>query len=90
MNEGWFVGIDAGDTAAGAQRICERRAETPQGWPALAVELRFVSSEAAYYDALGAATRETAKAAAAESESADDKQLIHAVRGMDDKGTKVQ
>jgi len=84
MDEGWFAGCEAEDTAAGARRIREGRAESPREWPTLAVESGFAESEDAYYDALGAATREAAREAATERERADDKQLVHAVRAMDD------
>ena len=86
MDEGWFAGIDAGDTTAGVRRIREGSADTPREWPAIAVDSGFAESEEEYYDALGAATREAVREAATERERADDKQLVHAVRAMDDKG----
>ena len=83
-HEGWFDGLDRGDTEAARNAIESRAADMPREWPTLAVESGFVASEAKYYDALGAATRGTARAAATERERADDQQLIHAVRAMDD------
>ena len=89
-HEGWFDGLDRGDTEAARNAIESRAADMPREWPTLAVESGFVASEAKYYDALGAATRGAARAAATERERADDQQLIHAVRAMDDKGREVQ
>lgn len=81
---GWFAGIDPTDADAGADRIREGTAGAPAPWPALAVEAGFVADEAEYYDALKAATTTAARAAVTERERADDRQLIHAVRSMDD------
>lgn len=85
MDEGWFVGCEAGDAAGGARWIGDGSAETPREWATLAVEAGFAESEGEYYDALGAATRRTAREAVTERERADDKQLVHAMRAMDDR-----
>ncbi|MCL9813742.1 NOP5/NOP56 family protein [Natranaeroarchaeum aerophilus] len=89
MNEdvaspGWFADVDHTDAEAAATRIRTGEAETPEAWPAIAVETGTVSDEQAYYDALRAATLRAARDAVTERERADDRQLIHAVRSMDD------
>ncbi|WP_134670503.1 NOP5/NOP56 family protein [Halorussus marinus] len=77
---GWFEG----DAAGGADRIREGRADAPADWPALAVESGFADDESDYYARLREATIGAAREAAAERERADDQQLVHAVRAMDD------
>lgn len=80
---GWFAGLAAADVdAVGAIRDGE--AEAPADWPALAVDAGVVADREAYYDRLREATIAAADAAVAERERADDKQLLHAVRAMDD------
>ena len=81
---GWFEGVDPGDPGAAAAAIREGSAESPGEWPALAVESGFADDEAAYYEALHGATLRATRDAVREAETADDKQLIHAVRAMDD------
>lgn len=81
---GWFAGTDISDPDTAAERIRADGTTTPEEWPALAVELGAVSDEEAYYDALRAATLRAAGDAVTERERADDRQLIHAVRSMDD------
>ncbi|MFC6825353.1 NOP5/NOP56 family protein [Halopelagius fulvigenes] len=80
---GWFENADAGDGAA-ATAIREGRAETPADWPTRAVDAGFAADEADYYEKLRAAAIDAARNSAAERERADDKQLVHAVRAMDD------
>jgi nucleolar protein 56 len=82
---GWAAGLsaDATDREAAAA-IRGGSADAPADWPARAVEDGFAESEAAYYDALQAATVGSAEAAVREREQADDRRLIHAVRAMDD------
>ena len=81
---GWFEGMKPDDTEAAAAAIRDGRAEAPADWPALAVESGFAGSEEEYYDALHEATIAAARAAVRERERAGDRQLIHAVRAMDD------
>ncbi|WP_135365684.1 NOP5/NOP56 family protein [Halosimplex halophilum] len=81
---GWFAGIDPGDAEAAAERVRDGSAESPADWPALAVEEGFAADESAYYERLREATTAAARAAVHERERADDRQLIHAVRAMDD------
>lgn len=87
MNEGtgWFDAVDPEDPAGeGARAVREGRANAPEDWPALAVESGFADTREGYYgrlhDASVAATREEVR----ERERADDAQLVHAVRAMDD------
>ncbi|MEF8827808.1 MAG: NOP5/NOP56 family protein [Halolamina sp.] len=82
--DGWFAEVEPGDTEAAASAIRHGEAETPADWPALAVESGFADDEAEYYDLLHEATVTAAREAAREAERADDKQLIHALRAMDD------
>ncbi|WP_254821951.1 hypothetical protein [Haloglomus halophilum] len=81
---GWFAGVDRDDTDAGATAIRDGRAEGPADWPAAAVEYGYADDAADYYDALHAATMAATRAAVAEAESAGDRQLVHAIRAMDD------
>ncbi len=81
---GWFDGVDAGSLAGAREAIEQGHAEQPHDWPALAVERGFVDSESDYYDLLHEATLAATRAAVRERESADDQQLVHAVRAMDD------
>jgi len=83
-DQGWFAGLDPGDVDAAAERVRSGEAETPADWPAQAVESDFAEDAESYYDALRDATREATREEVAASERADDKQLVHAVRSMDD------
>jgi len=85
---GWFA--DPADEAAGRDaaaardRIANGEADRPRDWPALAVETGFADSTDDYYDRLHEATVAATRATVRERERADDQQLIHAVRAMDD------
>ncbi|MDX1745008.1 MAG: hypothetical protein R3324_03645, partial [Halobacteriales archaeon] len=81
---GWFDGLTADDTEVGATAVREGRADRPQDWPAHAVESGFVNDPADYYDRLHAVTLAATRAAVEEAERADDQQLVHAIRAMDD------
>ena len=81
---GWFADADADDPEAAARAIREGTADEPRDWPALAVESGIAESEDDYYDALREATTAATRAAVTEREAADDRQLVHAVRAMDD------
>jgi len=83
-DQGWFAGLDPGDADAAAERVRSGATETPDDWPARAVESGFADDAESYYDALRDATRAAAREEVSASESADDKQLVHAVRSMDD------
>jgi nucleolar protein 56 len=81
---GWFVGLDPEDTEAAAAAIRNGEAVESREWPAAAVEAGFVDSESTYYDRLHEATTTATRQAVSEREQADDKQLIHAIRALDD------
>ena len=82
--EGWFADVDAGDVAAAADAIADGAAEAPRNWPRLATESGYSESEGAYYDRLREAALAAARAEVERRERADDRQLAHAVRAMDD------
>ena len=82
--EGWFVGLDPGDTEAASDAIRNGQADGPEDWPEQAVESGFAADEDDYYDALHEATMAATREAVTEAETAGDQQLIHAVRSMDD------
>lgn len=81
---GWFSGLEPGDTDAASRAVSEGGADEPREWPRLAVDAGFVDSEKAYYDRLHEATVRATRREVRERERADDRQLIHAVRAMDD------
>ncbi|QKY19612.1 NOP58 family protein [Halolamina sp. CBA1230] len=81
---GWFAGVDPGDPEAAAAAVSEGEADEPRDWPALAVESGFAADEDEYYDRLHEATVRAAREAAQAAERADDQQLIHSLRAMDD------
>ncbi|ELZ25103.1 nucleolar protein-like [Halosimplex carlsbadense 2-9-1] len=80
----WFRGLDPGDAAGAREAIDDGSAERPADWPALAVDEGFAADESEYYERLHDATMAAARAGVHEAERDDDKQLIHAVRAMDD------
>jgi nucleolar protein 56 len=81
---GWFDGLDPDDVAGAAASIADGEADRPADWPALAVDAGYADDEAAYYDRLREATIRAARTEIREREGADDRQLVHAVRSMDD------
>jgi len=81
---GWFIGLDPADDAAAAAAIRDGSAEAPADWPALAVEAGYAHDEAEYYERLQRAAVAAAREGVRERERADDRQLVHAVRAMDD------
>ncbi|QFU83858.1 NOP5/NOP56 family protein [Natronorubrum aibiense] len=83
-DDGWFAGVDADDLESATTAIREGSADEPRDWPTLAVESDFAADEDEYYDALRAATTDATRRAVTEREAADDRQLVHAVRAMDD------
>ncbi len=80
---GWFEGVDP-DGLDARDAIEDGTAESPAAWPDRAIASGFASDADDYYDKLRAATIETAREAVAQRERADDQQLVHAVRAMDD------
>ena len=83
-NTGWFENIEPDDDAAAAASIQNGSAESSREWPTEAVEAGFVADDAAYYDRLRTASIRSAETAVAERERADDQQLKHSIRAMDD------
>jgi nucleolar protein 56 len=81
---GWFSRISHDDEEAAARAIRGGTADTPSDWPSLAVEAGFTDDEDDYYDALHGATVHAARQAVRERERADDQQLKHSIRAMDD------
>ena len=81
---GWFESIPPDDLDAARDVIENGSAESPADWPALAVDAGFADDEADYYDALHDATVTATREAVRERERANDQQLVHAVRSMDD------
>lgn len=82
--EGWFEQVERDDLDAAREAIETGSAEQPADWPTRAVEAGFAEDEDEYYDALHEATVHAAGEAAREREMADDQQLIHSIRAMDD------
>jgi nucleolar protein 56 len=83
-DDGWFAGLDRDDTEAVRTAIAEGSADAPREWPRDAVEAGAVEDSDEYYEWLRSATIGAARAAASERERADDQQLIHLLRAMDD------
>ncbi|UTF52526.1 NOP5/NOP56 family protein [Natronosalvus rutilus] len=79
--DGWFVD---GDFEASRARVRTGTAAESADWPTEAVESGFAADRSAYYDALHEATVEATTAAVRERERADDQQLVHAIRALDD------
>ena len=92
--EGWFEALPSGATEdtdtesdaapRAAARVREGTAASPADWPVRAVESGAADSTDEYYDRLKAAATRATREAVRERERADDAQLIHAVRAMDD------
>jgi nucleolar protein 56 len=81
--QGWFERAEA-DGEGAAAAIREGRADRPREWPEVAVAQGVVDSESDYYERLREATIAATREAVAERERADDQQLVHAVRALDD------
>ncbi len=83
-DNGWFAAVDADDLESATAAVRDGSADEPRDWPALALETGFTDDEDEYYDALRAATTAATRKDVTEREAADDRQLVHAVRAMDD------
>ena len=83
-NGGWFADGAISDVEAASVAILEGSADEPREWPRLAVEGGDVETETEYYERLHEATIHAARQEVRARERADDKQLIHAIRAMDD------
>ncbi|SEP87245.1 NOP5/NOP56 family protein [Natrinema salaciae] len=84
VTEGWFTHGEPGDIDRAGAAINERTAGEPRDWPRRAVDAGYVDSEADYYDRLHEATIDATRREVRERERADDRQLVHAIRAMDD------
>ncbi|AXG06974.1 hypothetical protein DU500_11355 [Haloplanus rubicundus] len=84
VGSGWFESVPPDDLDAARDVIENGSAEAPNDWPALAVDAGFADDEDDYYDLLHDATVTAAREAVRERERADDQQLVHAIRSMDD------
>ncbi|GAA0199974.1 NOP5/NOP56 family protein [Haladaptatus pallidirubidus] len=82
--DGWFAGVSPDDTGGGVNAIREGSADAPADWPSEAVESGFAEDESDYYAKLRSASIRATREAVTERERADDQQLVHAVRAMDD------
>jgi nucleolar protein 56 len=82
--DGWFAHLDSDDGEDAVHAITEGRADEPADWPSVAVESGDADSTAEYYDRLHEATVEAARRETRARERADDRQLVHAVRALDD------
>ncbi len=81
---GWFAGLDPSDREAGVERLEASGGEDSADWPALAVATGFATDEDEYYDRLHELTLAAARREVRKRERADDQQLKHSVRAMDD------
>ena len=81
---GWFAGHSPDDAGELRAAIRTGAADAPADWPTAAVENGFAADTDDYYAQLKTATIDAAREAIAEREGADDQQLLHAVRAMDD------
>ncbi len=83
--DAWFSDLDSeATTEEAAAAVRDGRADAPADWPAEAVASGFAPDETAYYDRLREATIAAARAETERRERSDDRQLVHAVRAMDD------
>ncbi len=82
--DGWFEGPAPNDADGLSERILAGESDSPDDWPALAVDAGFAESTDDYYDRLHEVTLQATRQAVRERERADDAQLVHAVRAMDD------
>jgi len=83
-DSGWFEWVDSGDLSNATDAIERGSANAPANWPTRAVNAGFADDTDDYYATLQEATIEAARDAVAERQGADDQQLLHAVRAMDD------
>ncbi|MFB6128397.1 MAG: NOP5/NOP56 family protein [Halorhabdus sp.] len=82
--DAWFHGLEPDDQSAAQARIREGETDEPAEWPEVAVETGYAEDVETYYDVLHSMTAAATESAVKERERADDQQLKHAVRAMDD------
>lgn len=80
----WFAGLEPGSADGAREAIDSGGADAPAAWPEQAVDAGFADSVADYYELLHEATLSATRATVVDREQADDKQLLHAIRAMDD------
>lgn len=78
--DGWFMRPPESQVEA----LKTGRTDHPENWPALAVEAGVFPDEGQYYERLHEVSLQAARESVAEREQADDQQLIHAIRAVDD------
>ncbi|QSW99060.1 NOP5/NOP56 family protein [Haloterrigena alkaliphila] len=83
-NAGWFSDLEPGDIEGASSAIIEGAVDHSEDWPQLAVETGYADSAGEYYDQLHEATMHATRREVAEREQADDQQLKHGIRAMDD------
>jgi nucleolar protein 56 len=83
-SSGWFEDVDPDDLSGARDAIEHGTSESPADWPARAIEAGFADDEDDYYDKLHEATTAAAREQVRERERADDQQLKHSIRAMDD------
>ena len=83
-DSGWFESVPPGDPKATRKAIENGSTESPKDWPTKAVEAGFAEDEDEYYDKLHEAANYAAREVVKERERADDQQLKHSIRAMDD------
>jgi nucleolar protein 56 len=81
---GWFESVPPDDLEAARKSIENGSTETPKDWPTKAVEAGFAEDKEEYYKKLHEATNYATCEAVKERERADDQQLKHSIRAMDD------
>lgn len=81
---GWFESVPPDNPEAAREAIENGTANSPADWPARAVATGFTGDESTYYDTLHEATLNATHDVVAERERADDRQLIHGIRAIDD------
>ncbi len=82
--DGWFAGTEPDDHEAAIAAITGGGTDRPADWPQIAVDTGYVDSKPEYYDRLHDLSIEATRREINERERADDQQLKHAVRAMDD------
>jgi len=81
---GWFDGVESGDVDVGVEAVRSGASGQVREWPAVAVDAGFAADESAYYEQLHEITVTAAREAVRRREGADDQQLIHGIRTLDD------
>ena len=83
-DSGWFESVPPDDLEAAEKAIDSGSAESPKDWPTRAVEAGFAEDKDEYYDKLHEAANYATREVVRERERADDQQLKHSIRAMDD------